>query len=162
MGSDCISSWSLLIFLLLIIRYGVFRMKKWNTYSIHYRTKVGWSNVLLIQSRWNPEIDIKKKKKKKKKGQNYESFFLKFETTLGRCHIINLIHWKWRLIKVSHFKTKEGLCVKDQSEIFKRWSIYNHEKSPWWKTHFLYFVLIILWVIQMLLRSNFKTKVKCE
>ena len=108
---------------------------------------------------------------------------------LGWCHIVNLIHWKWRLIKVSlkhsfctYIRTKEGLCVKDQSEIFKRWTIYSHEKSPWWKTHFVYFVLIIririvtgetpkrqsltrtiiLWVVQMLLRSNFKTKVKCE
>ena len=68
---------------------------------------------------------------------------------LGRCHILNLIHWKW-------------LCVKDKSEIFKRWNNYSHEKSPWWKTYFLYFVIIVLWIIQMLLRCNFKTKVKCE
>ena len=30
----------------------------------------------------------------------------------------------------TYFKTKEGLCVKDQSEIFKKFSIYSHEKSP--------------------------------
>ena len=48
-------------------------MKKWNTYSIHFRTKVGWSNVLLIQIWWNPEID--------QKGQNYDTFFVEFETT---------------------------------------------------------------------------------
>ena len=35
--------------------------------------KVGWRNVLLIQIWWNPEID--------QKGQNYDTFFVKFETT---------------------------------------------------------------------------------
>ena len=48
-------------------------MKYWNTYSIHFRTKVGWSNVLLTYISWKPEID--------QKGQNHDSFFVKFETT---------------------------------------------------------------------------------
>ena len=52
-------------------------------------------------------------------------------------------------------KTKEVLWMKDQTESFK--SLNNfHPKSAWSETHFLLFVLIILWIIQMLLRSNFK------
>ena len=98
--------------------------------------KVSWSNVLLIQIWWNPEID--------QKGQNNDTFFVKFETTPRTVTHFNLIHWKWRLIKVSlkhsvstYFKTKEGLCVKDQSEIFKRWSIINFGRlSPNFIRHY--------------------------
>ena len=42
-------------------------------YGIHFRTKVGWSNVLLIKIWWSPEID--------QNGQNYDTFFVKFDTT---------------------------------------------------------------------------------
>ena len=58
--------------LLLIIRYGVLRMKYQDTHIILFSIKVGGRNVLLIQILRNPGID--------RKCQKYDSFFVKFET----------------------------------------------------------------------------------
>ena len=47
-------------------------------------------------------------------------------------------------------------------KIIKNFSICRYTKASWWKTHFLYFALIILRILQILLKRVFKVFVKCE
>ena len=67
----------------------------------------------------------------------------------GQCNFFTLIHRNKSLIKIC-LKLEETVSVlvsglrKNPSQIMISLSIYSHTKSPWPKTHFLFFSFIML------------------